>query len=43
MENAFVDLKEHLTIAPILTHWSPESQCIVETGPFDFALGAVIS
>jgi hypothetical protein len=43
MEKAFVDLKERFTTAPILTHYSPERQCIVETDASDFALGAVIS
>jgi hypothetical protein len=43
MEKAFVDLKERFTTAPILTHYSPEHQCIVETDASDFALGAVIS
>jgi hypothetical protein len=43
IENAFVDLKERFTIAPILTHYSPEHQCIIETDASDFALGAVIS
>jgi hypothetical protein len=43
MEKAFVDLTEHFTTAPILTHYIPERQCIVETDASDFALGAVIS
>jgi hypothetical protein len=43
MEQAFVDLKKRFTPAPILTHYSPECQCIVETDASDFALGAVIS
>jgi hypothetical protein len=43
MEKAFIDLKEGFTTAPILTHYSPERQCIVETDASDFALGAVIS
>jgi hypothetical protein len=42
MEKVFVDLKECFTTAPILTHYSPEHQCIVETDPSDFALGAAI-
>jgi hypothetical protein len=43
MKKAFVDLKEHITIGPILNHYSPECQCIVETDASDIALGAVIS
>jgi hypothetical protein len=43
IEKAFVDLKERFTTAPILTHYSPEWQYIVETDASDFALGAVIS
>jgi hypothetical protein len=43
MEKAFVDLKERFTTAPILTHYNPERQCIVETDASDFALRAVIS
>jgi hypothetical protein len=43
METAFVDLKERFTTAPILTHYSTERQCIVETDVSDLALGAVIS
>jgi hypothetical protein len=43
MKKAFVDLKERFTTAPILTHYSPEHQCIIETDASDFVLGAVIS
>jgi hypothetical protein len=43
MEKTFVDLKERFTTALILTHYSPEHQCIIKTDPSDFALGAVIS
>jgi hypothetical protein len=43
MEKAFVDLKERFTTAPILSHYSPERQSIVEIGTSDFELGAVIS
>jgi hypothetical protein len=43
MEQAFVDLKERFNIAPILTHYSPEYHCIVETDASEYALGAVIS
>jgi hypothetical protein len=43
METAFVNLKEWFTTAPILTHFNPKRQCIVETDASDFALGAVLS
>jgi hypothetical protein len=43
MEKAFVNLKEYFTTAPILTHFKPKHQCIVETDGSDFALGAVLS
>jgi hypothetical protein len=42
MEKAFVALKERFTTAPILTHYIPERQCIVETDASDFSHGAVI-
>jgi hypothetical protein len=43
MKKAFVNLKECFTTAPILTHFNPKRQCIVETDASDFALGAVLS
>jgi hypothetical protein len=43
MEKDFIDLKKGFTSAPILTHYSPEHQCIIETDASDLALGAVIS
>jgi hypothetical protein len=43
MEKAFVDFQECFTIAPILTHYSPERQCIVGIHAPEFILGAVIS
>jgi hypothetical protein len=43
MEQAFVNLKECFTTAPILTHFNPKCQCIVETEAYDFVLGAVLS
>jgi hypothetical protein len=42
METAFVNLKVRFTTAPILTDYSPEHQCIIETDASDFARGAVI-
>ena len=31
------------TTAPILTHWIPDKQLIVETDASDYALGAILS
>jgi hypothetical protein len=42
-EKAFVSLKERFTTAPVLSHYNPKRQCIVETDASDFALGAVLS
>jgi hypothetical protein len=39
MEKAFIDLKERFTTAPILTHYSPECQCIVDQTPLTLNLG----
>ncbi|MBW0582207.1 hypothetical protein O181_121922, partial [Austropuccinia psidii MF-1] len=39
----FYQLKEAFTIAPILSHFDPSLPTIVETGAFDYALGAVLS
>jgi hypothetical protein len=43
MEKAFVDFKQRFTTAPILTHYSPICQCIIETDASDFVYWAVIS
>jgi hypothetical protein len=43
MVKAFMDLKARFTTAPILSHYSPKRQCIVEKDASDFALGAVLS
>jgi hypothetical protein len=43
IEKAFVNLKECFTTVPILTHFNPKRQCIVETDATDFVLGAVLS
>jgi hypothetical protein len=43
IEKAFVNLKECFTTMPILTHFNPKRQCIVETDATDFVLGAVLS
>ena len=40
---AFDTLKQAFTSAPILTHWNPEAQIVVETDASDYALGAILS
>jgi len=42
-DRAFTELKERFTSAPILAHFDPEREVIVETDAWDFALGAVLS
>ncbi|MBW0524124.1 hypothetical protein O181_063839 [Austropuccinia psidii MF-1] len=39
----FQIIKEALTTAPILSHFNPSLQAIVETDASDYALGAVLS
>ena len=41
--NSFQSLKTAFTTAPILTHWIPDKQLIVETDASDYALGAILS
>ncbi|KAJ3560477.1 hypothetical protein NP233_g10816 [Leucocoprinus birnbaumii] len=41
--NAFTALKDAFTSAPILTHWIPDAQIIVETDASDYALAAILS
>ena len=41
--NSFQLLKTAFTTAPILTHWIPDKQLIVETDASDYALGAILS
>ena len=36
-------LKKAFTSAPILTHWSPNTQLIMETNALDYALTAILS
>src|SRR5215211_857128 len=43
MEEAFLFLKKRMTEAPILCHFDPNRECIVETDASDFALGAILS
>jgi len=43
IEAAFRELKDRFTSAPILKHFDPEKQCVVETDASDFALGGVLS
>jgi len=40
---AFNTLKQAFTSAPILTHWVPDTQLIVETDASDYALAAILS
>jgi hypothetical protein len=40
---AFDKLKEEFTHAPLLTHWVPNSQIVVETDASDYALAAILS
>ena len=39
----FNSLKKAFTSTPILTHWIPDAQLIVETDASDYALAAVLS
>jgi len=40
---AFNTLKQAFTSAPILTHWVPDAQLVVETNASDYALAAILS
>jgi transposase InsO family protein len=40
---AFETLKKAFTTAPILTHWIPDTQIVIETDASDYALGAILS
>jgi len=40
---SFEALKSAFTSAPILTHWLPDKQMIIETDASDYALGAILS
>jgi hypothetical protein len=40
---AFDKLKEEFTHAPLLTHWVPDSQIVVETDASDYALATILS
>jgi len=40
---AFNTLKQTFTSAPILTHWVPDAQLVVETDASDYALAAILS
>jgi len=42
-EQAFTELKQRFTTAPILAHFDPTRPVIVESDASDFALGAVLS
>src|SRR5882672_1234183 len=41
--SAFEALKKAFTIAPVLTHWIPDTQITVKTDTSDYALAAVLS
>jgi hypothetical protein len=43
MNKAFDELKKRFINAPILKHYDPNRQCILETDASDFALGAILS
>jgi hypothetical protein len=43
MTKAFEKLKYCFTTAPILTHFNPHQECIVETDASDFTLGSTLS
>jgi len=40
---AFNTLKQAFTSAPILTHWVPDTQLVVETNASDYTLAAILS
>ena len=42
-QDAFNSLKKAFTSVPILTHWIPDAQLIVETDALDYALAAILS
>jgi len=42
-QDAFNSLKKAFTSAPILTHWIPDAQLIMETNASDYALAAILS
>ena len=42
-QNAFNSLKKTFTSTPILTHWIPNAQLIVETDASDYALVVILS
>ena len=42
-QEAFDMLKKRFTFAPILRHFDPELQCIIEFNASDFAIGAILS
>jgi hypothetical protein len=42
-EQAFIELKNRFTSAPVLAHFDPERPVIVETDASDFALGSILS
>jgi hypothetical protein len=43
MTESFEELKHCFTTTPILTHFDPHYECIVETDTSDYALGSTLS
>jgi hypothetical protein len=41
-EQAFNNLKHHFTTTPILTHFNPDLECIIETDSSNYVLGGVL-
>ena len=42
-QESFQKLKDTFTSAPILSHWNPKAQVIVETDALDYAISAILS
>jgi hypothetical protein len=42
-EASFEELKRLVTTGPVLRHWNPSDETVVETDASDFAIGAVLS
>ena len=42
-QDAFEELKRHFTSAPILCHFHPDHETVVETDASDYALGCILS
>ena len=42
-QEAFQKLKDAFTTAPILSHWDPEAQAVMETNALDYAISTILS